>query len=147
MPGYSASFGTIKMRNILATFSAFLCIQTDPATTVPPFRAYSAADDHLYTASAAEIQGLVSAGTYTNEGTVARVFATQELGTVPFYHFYSTALTDHFYTITESEGLNAGYTAEGIVGYVYPGTAGSLSVGCCSLHPKPTISTRRKAGR
>ncbi|KAG6830308.1 hypothetical protein H0H87_008559 [Tephrocybe sp. NHM501043] len=116
-----ASARTFGNKLSSSTLQARTC--GDPTTTVPLFRAYSAANtDHLYTTNATEIQSVVKAGTYTDEGTVGRIFATQELGTVPFYRFYSIPLTDHFYTTDESEGLDAGYAFEGIVGYVYPGT-------------------------
>ncbi|KAF8064069.1 hypothetical protein FPV67DRAFT_1451314 [Lyophyllum atratum] len=101
----------------------------DPATAVPLLRAYSAqGSDHFYTTSAADIQNAVDTGTYVAEGVAGKIFATQVLGTVPFYRLHSLApITDHFYTKDAWERDQAvndpGYTYEGIVGYVYPDAA------------------------
>jgi Repeat of unknown function (DUF5648) len=63
---------------------------------------------------------------YIAEGITSYLFSDQEPSTVPLYHLYSEAGTDHLYTTDAKERDNAvanlGYASEGITGYIYPDT-------------------------
>jgi hypothetical protein len=54
------------------------------------------------------------------EGPLGYMYTSQQTNFVPLYRFYSTNGTGfhHFETVTYSEGVNAGFTFEGILGYV-----------------------------
>jgi hypothetical protein len=73
--------------------------------------------DHFYTAGISEI-GYGAYG-YTFESIEGVTFLTPySYSTTPLYRFYHSGITDHFYTTDYNEGINAGYTYEGVVGYV-----------------------------
>lgn len=52
------------------------------------------------------------------EGSYGYVFPTQASGTTPLYRFFNPATGDHLETTDYSEGSNAGYKFEFILGYV-----------------------------
>lgn len=52
------------------------------------------------------------------EGLYGYIYDSQFAGTVPLYRFYSPLNQDHLTTTNYVEGINAGYTLEGVLGYV-----------------------------
>jgi len=59
----------------------------------------------------------VNAG-YVYEQIAGYVQTASDGISIPLYRFYSASQTDHFYTVTY--GTYAGYTYEGIEGFVRP---------------------------
>ncbi|KAF8870182.1 hypothetical protein BD779DRAFT_612568 [Infundibulicybe gibba] len=97
----------------------------DNSKAVPFLRAYNPTlTDHFYTTSAPELDNAVKNLGYANEGSVGRIWTTQQPGTVPLYRLYSDSGTDHFYTTSAPERDNAvanlGYKFESTAGFVYP---------------------------
>ena len=60
---------------------------------------------------------------YTEEGITGYVYPDTACGGLPLYRLYSTAATDHLYTMSAAERDHAsdhsGYTQEGIAGYIF----------------------------
>jgi hypothetical protein len=53
-----------------------------------------------------------------NEGPYGYVYASQVAGSIPLYRFFLPGHGDHLETTNFSEGANAGYAFEGVLGYV-----------------------------
>lgn len=81
--------------------------------------------DHFYLAGRNDA---IVPSAWHYEGPTGYISSTQQAGTIPLYRFYNDAVgyKDHFYGTNYNEGIYAGYTYEGIVGYVWTG-AGSYS--------------------
>jgi len=101
------------------------------ANLAPVYRLWSAAtDDHLWTTSESERDGLLTdfPDEWIDEGIVFYAYAPGKppLGTSPVYRFWSDKLAVHFYTIDEKERdkLIEEYpdvwTLEGIAYHAYP---------------------------
>jgi len=77
--------------------------------------------DHFYTTSPTEKNYAISLG-YRDEGMEGYVASYQTCGTLPIYRLVNSR-GDHFYTISESEKINAeiqyGYQFEQIAGYAF----------------------------
>jgi len=86
-----------------------------PATsTTAYYRFYNpSSGDHLYQF------GSSAPGGYYSEGIIGYAYTTQVSGTVPLYRFYNSG-GGHFYTLSYSEGVNAGFGYEGVSCYVIP---------------------------
>jgi hypothetical protein len=57
------------------------------------------------------------------KGVAARVFATQELSTVPLFFLFQNVVTDHIYTTSTTErtlAVQAGYINQPPDAFVYP---------------------------
>ncbi len=54
----------------------------------------------------------------TPEGVMGYAYSRQVSGTRPLYRFRHPATGDHLSTVDHNEGVGAGYTYEGIIGYV-----------------------------
>ncbi|KAL4769193.1 hypothetical protein BDW60DRAFT_195637 [Aspergillus nidulans var. acristatus] len=100
---------------------------TAEQSTVPLYRMYSqSATDHFYTTSAEERDRAVQSLGYSDEGVAGYIYPQQSSvpGLVPLYRLYSGEVTDHFYTVSQTERDNTigrlGYSDEGIAGYVFP---------------------------
>jgi len=88
--------------------------------------------DHHYTTNQAEIGTVVSGAVgnhgYKSEGIGFYIFNHHHHGLVPVYRYWNAGNKDHFYTanhheigVTESgHAGKAGYTCEGVLGYVSP---------------------------
>ncbi|KAJ6614560.1 hypothetical protein B0H10DRAFT_2044584 [Mycena sp. CBHHK59/15] len=91
---------------------------------VPLYTAYTSKYlDHFYSTSISQITAVVGSQGYAFEGVAARVFATQELSTVPFYHVFQNVVIDSFYTISTTErdlALQNGYISGSTDAYIYP---------------------------
>ncbi len=113
-----------------------------PSATTPLYRIYGyydyrgnpyVATDHFYTTNPNEVFNPAFAygylyyfpGTTTvHEGNVVGyVYTSQAPGTVPLYRSYNGSLVDHFYSLSSTEGPNAGWAEAGVTGYVYPPNA------------------------
>ncbi|QQS23067.1 hypothetical protein IPM19_00660 [bacterium] len=68
--------------------------------------------DHFYSNNSAE-----TAPGYKEEQPLGYLINNADQVTVPLYRYYSAALTDHFYSV--SDEAPAGYANEGILGYVF----------------------------
>jgi hypothetical protein len=67
---------------------------------------------------------------YVAEKVAAKLYEQVVPGTVPLYRLFNAAVTDHFYTTSATERMQAmtgGYMDEGITGYVHAAAvAGSV---------------------
>lgn len=84
--------------------------------SVPPSLLHCATD-------ANEMTNAVSHLGYTKEAHAAKVYDTEEAGTIPLYRLFSASAGDHFYTTSAGERDNAvhalGYKSEGVAAYIY----------------------------
>lgn len=55
---------------------------------------------------------------FSNEGILGFAATSQLTGTVPLHRFYRANTADHLTTVNYNEGVQNGYTYEGILGYV-----------------------------
>lgn len=55
---------------------------------------------------------------YTTEGTYGYVYTSQASATAPLYRFYNATSGDHLESTNSSSALSAGYSLEGVLGYV-----------------------------
>ena len=98
--------------------------------TVPLYRYWNGANDHLYTTNANEIgtttPGVLGNHGHTSEGIAGYCFPHARPGTIPLYRYWKGAGADHFYTTSSAEiGTtiqgqvgNHGYSSEGVACYV-----------------------------
>lgn len=106
-----------------------------PLNNKPPFIAlysshHAGYNDNFYTVDLAKHQGAMSSYGYSNTGVIGYLEARQQPNTRPFMRLYKgPPQTDHFYTTSDSEAVNAvaqGWVHEGVEGYIYtmqvPGT-------------------------
>lgn len=88
----------------------------DPAFATrfsPIYRQWSVSHiDHFYTTNSAE-----TASGYVSESSVGNLINSKDQVTVPLYRYYSSSLTNHFYSI--SDEVPAGYMSEGVMGYIF----------------------------
>jgi Tfp pilus assembly protein PilV len=77
--------------------------------------------DHFYTASYQEYVNAHYAGWCSESGYEGWSVLNDGSapGSVPMYRWWNGAIGDHFYTTSWQEGINSGYTYEGIFGWVY----------------------------
>ncbi|KAJ7702823.1 hypothetical protein B0H17DRAFT_923215, partial [Mycena rosella] len=101
----------------------------DPSDAVPFYLVALPGQAFYYTALASDVNSLINPPfSYSFIGTAARVFTTQELSTVPFFHVRSGSVlgplhSDNLYTTSTTErdsALVSGYVDTGIAGYIYP---------------------------
>ncbi|KAJ6563074.1 hypothetical protein DFH09DRAFT_887341, partial [Mycena vulgaris] len=74
------------------------------------------------TTSVDNINSVVGLQGYTFHGFAARVFSTQELSTVPFWHLFNPAIIDNLYTISTTErdtALATGYVNGSTNTFIY----------------------------
>ncbi|KAJ7922445.1 hypothetical protein B0H13DRAFT_2317487 [Mycena leptocephala] len=79
--------------------------------------------DNFYTTSATARDLALESGYINASNAIAGyIYPSQICGSVPFYGLYSTAATEHFYTINEPDYnaklASGAWTDEGIAGYV-----------------------------
>ena len=106
-------------------FEALKDNSTYPAA-VPVYEVYDATyGDHFYTTSETEKNTAKSAYGYTNEKIAFYAFSQLQEGLelAPIYRLYNSALTDHFYTASETEKDTAvashGYVYESVAFYAF----------------------------
>lgn len=77
--------------------------------------------DHFYTTSYPEYVNAHYAGWCNESGYEGWSVLSDGSapGSVPMYRWWNGSIGDHFYTTSWQEGINSGYTYEGIFGYVY----------------------------
>ncbi|KAJ7185876.1 hypothetical protein C8R46DRAFT_1061957 [Mycena filopes] len=78
--------------------------------------------DNFYSTSLGQITAVVGSQGYTFQGTVARVFPTQEISTIPLFHLFQNVVIDSFYTTSATEratALQNGYIVGATDAYVY----------------------------
>ncbi|KAJ4465470.1 hypothetical protein C8R41DRAFT_734420, partial [Lentinula lateritia] len=96
---------------------------TQETSTVPLYRLYSqTANDHFYTMDANETSEAIAAGYAfdTDSHIAGYVYPYSICGASPMYRLYSSASSDHFYTMSQAESQSAsasGYILEGIAGF------------------------------
>ncbi|KAJ7444799.1 hypothetical protein B0H11DRAFT_2249809 [Mycena galericulata] len=97
----------------------------DPSDAVPLYITDSTGQTFYYTTSTMDVNILVKLPyDYTFLGIAARVFPTQELSTVPFFHVQNDQTIDNFYTTSATArdlALENGYVnaSSAITGYIY----------------------------
>lgn len=76
----------------------------------------------MYTTSVANLDSDIVNGGYVSQGDAGYIFTEQAPNSVPLYRLYSTTLTDHYYTVNETDKdymITKGYTYEWVEGYAY----------------------------
>ncbi len=74
--------------------------------------------DFIMTTSGTEFRSLRRSGWVNKSYYRSLIQKGPGSGKVPLYRFYSSSNSDHLFTKSYAEGINAGYKYEGIVGYV-----------------------------
>jgi len=74
--------------------------------------------DYIITVSSSERASLKRSGWRDCTRLLGLMQKYRSVGTRALYRFYNAQATDHLFTVNYSEGVNAGYRYEGIVGYV-----------------------------
>ncbi|KAJ3932312.1 MAG: hypothetical protein NXY57DRAFT_1003491 [Lentinula lateritia] len=115
---------------------------TQETSTVPLYRLYSqTANDHFYTMDANETSEAIAAGYAfdTDSHIAGYVYPYSICGASPMYRLYSSASSDHFYTMSQAESQSAsasGYILEGIAGFaLLPSTDGQPQTATVSASP------------
>jgi hypothetical protein len=75
--------------------------------------------DHLLTANHDEAVNADNYAGYGYEGIIGVFVDPRSPDAKPLYRSWLLAANDHFYSASSSEGVNAGYSNEGVAGYVY----------------------------
>ncbi|KAJ6447672.1 hypothetical protein C8R45DRAFT_1135776 [Mycena sanguinolenta] len=96
----------------------------DPSDAVPLYITDSPGQTFYYTILNTDVDALIGPYGYSFLGIAARVFPTQELSTVPFFHVQNDQTVDNFYTTSATARDNAlenGYvnSSTGIAAYIY----------------------------
>ncbi|KAJ7741838.1 hypothetical protein B0H16DRAFT_1693900 [Mycena metata] len=79
--------------------------------------------DNFYSTDPGQITAVVGSQGAAFVGTAARVFTSQELSTVPFFHLFDGTINDSFYTTSTFErdlALANGYVVGGPDTFIYP---------------------------
>ncbi|KAJ7918206.1 hypothetical protein B0H13DRAFT_2321686 [Mycena leptocephala] len=95
----------------------------DPSNAVPLYVTEQIGVDYLYTIDNDDLTADIKVHPYVFRGTAARVFATRELSTVPFFRLFNPTLVEDLYTISVTErvlALESGYKDGGIISFIYP---------------------------
>lgn len=94
----------------LAESVGFMVMASQVGGTTPLYRCFNGSMHFASTAPDCE-------GT-SNEGAYGYIYGGQVAGSVPLYRFYRTANGDHLETTNYNEGVAAGYSLDGVLGYV-----------------------------
>ncbi|KAJ7026477.1 hypothetical protein C8F04DRAFT_1045592 [Mycena alexandri] len=118
----ASSSALAPAKNVTATAPSPLTCG-DPSDAVPLYFMEIAGQDMYYATGIGFVTTLVGDLAYTFLGIAARVFTTQELSTVPFFHLQNDQTSDNFYTISATDrelALETGWGDAGIAAYIYP---------------------------
>lgn len=100
---------------------------------VPLYRMFRPGGGHFYTTNADERNRLISQGGFTNENHIGYVYPQAYSDLVALHRWYKPRLDRHFYSTDRAEGDRAGFTYEGVIGYVRPAsTAGQAELNCAT---------------
>ncbi|KAJ7725560.1 hypothetical protein B0H16DRAFT_1781889 [Mycena metata] len=115
------SSATAPAQNVTATTPSPLTCG-DPSDAVPWYFMEIAGQNIYYSTAITDVTVLVGDLAYTFLGIAARVFTTQELSTVPFFHLQNDQTSDNFFTTSTMErelALEDGWGDAGITAYIY----------------------------
>ena len=100
------------------------------SSQIPLFRMFRPGGGHFYTSNAAERNAVIARG-FSDEGHIGYVYADKRDDLVPLHRWYKPGIDRHFYSASKEEGDRAGFTYEGVVGWVRPAnTAGQVELAC-----------------
>lgn len=92
--------------------TGFRLYQASGSGRAPLFRCFNSSNGDHFVSTQANCEGL------SVEGILGYAATSQVGNLVPLYRFYKVSTADHLTTINYSEGVNGGYTYEGVLGYV-----------------------------
>lgn len=94
------------------------------------YRMFRPGGGHFYTTNPQERNSVIARG-FVDEGHIGYVYTQKFDGLVALHRWWKPKLDRHFYSTSKEEGDRAGFTYEGVIGYVLPAnTASSNELGC-----------------